>query len=122
MSLKENPFVQQGEKLTSAEVKEFAEQGGSVALSTNGDTALIGAPFYKTGAGAAWIYVRTGEIWTQQAKLTGKDASALAHQGYSVALSADGNTALIGAPEDAGKAEEYFGAAYVFTREGTTWS
>jgi hypothetical protein len=120
-SLKEDPFAQQGEKLTSSEVTEFAEQGASVALSANGDTALIGAPFYKTGAGAAWVYVREGGKWAQQAKLVGKNASALAHQGYSVALSADGDTALVGAPENAGPSEEFYGATYVFVRESGIW-
>lgn len=120
-SLKENPFLQQGEKLTASGVSELAEQGSSVAVSSDGDTALVGAPAYNGFKGATWVYVRSGAVWTQQAKLEGKVASALAHQGASVALSADGNTALIGAPEDTGKAEEYDGAAFVFTREGTTW-
>lgn len=122
LSLSANPFLQQGEKLTSSEMTEFAEQGSSVALSANGDTALIGAPFYKGGAGAAWIYVRSGSVWTQQAKLVGKEASALAHQGSSVALSANGDTALIGGPEDEGEHSDFYGAAWVFTRTGTTWS
>ena len=116
-SLKENPFLQQGEKLTASGVSELAEQGSSVAVSSDGDTALVGAPAYNGFKGATWVYVRSGAVWTQQAKLEGKVASALAHQGASVALSADGNTALIGAPEDTGKAEEYDGAAFVFTRE-----
>jgi hypothetical protein len=122
LSLKENPFAQQDEKLVASGVSELAEQGSSVAISSNGDTALVGAPADNGFKGAAWVYVRSGTAWTQQAKLEGKVASTLAHQGASVALSADGNTALIGAPEDTGKAEEYYGAAYVFTREGTTWS
>jgi hypothetical protein len=120
-SLKENPFLQQGEKLVDSEMSAHAELGSSVAVSSDGDTALLGSPAYNGFKGATWVYVRSGAVWTQQAKLEGKVASALAHQGASVALSADGNTALIGAPEDTGKAEEYDGAAFVFTREGTTW-
>ncbi len=127
LSLKENPFTQQGAKLTASGVSELAEQGSSVAISADGDTALVGALAYKEGhpgeifRGAVWVYTRSGSVWTQQAKLVGKNASNDAQEGFSVALSADGDTALIGAPQDAGKAEEYFGAAYVFTREGTTW-
>ena len=47
-SLKENPFVQQGEKLTASGVSELAEQGSSVAISADGDTALVGSPAYKS--------------------------------------------------------------------------
>ena len=128
-SLKANPFVQQGEKLTSSEMTEFAEQGASVALSADGNTALVGAPFYGVsgghkGGGAVFVYVRTGSTWSLQQKIVPKELREDAQVGASVALSADGNTALIGAPEYAGEgtSETYFGATYVFTRSGTTWS
>jgi hypothetical protein len=127
LSLTEDPFVQQGERLTSKEMAEHAEQGYSVALSADGDTALIGAPAYNEGhpgeifRGAAWIYTRSGSTWIQQAKLVGLESSGDAQQGHSVALSADGDTALIGGPQDAGEHEEYYGAVWVFVREGTTW-
>jgi hypothetical protein len=124
-SLTEDPFSQQGEKLTSPEIKELSELGHSVALSQNGDTALVGANAYNGFAGGAFVFVRTGSTWAQQAKLVGKEgvkaAGKLAEQGFSVALSADGNTALIGAPENEGAKEEYLGASWVFVRSGTTW-
>jgi hypothetical protein len=63
-SLTEDPFLQQGEKLTSPEVKELAEQGYSVAISADGDTALVGAPAYNSFTGAAWVYMRSGSTWT----------------------------------------------------------
>jgi FG-GAP repeat len=128
LSLTEDPFAQQGEgPFLSAEVTELAEQGYSVALSANGDTAIVGSPDYKEGhagevfRGAAWIYVRSGSTWTQQAKLVGHESSGDAQQGHSVALSANGDTAIVGGPEDTGGHEEYFGAVWVFVREGTTW-
>jgi hypothetical protein len=126
-SLKENPFVQQAGPLASSEVTELAEQGSSVAISANGDTAIVGSPDYKEGhlgevfRGAAWIYVRSGSTWTQQAKLVGHESSGDAQQGHSVAISANGDTAIVGGPEDTGEHEEYFGAVWVFVREGTTW-
>ena len=124
-SLTEDPFSQQGEKLTSPEIKELSELGHSVALSQNGNTALIGANAYNGFAGGAFVFVRTGSTWAQQAKLVGKEgvkaAGKLAEQGFSVALSADGNTALIGAPENEGAEEKYLGASWVFVRSGTTW-
>jgi hypothetical protein len=112
----------QGEKLTSTEMTEHAEQGYSVALSANGDTALVGARGYDGLAGATWVYVRSGSVWSEQAKLVGAGGGAIAEQGFSVALSEDGNTALIGAPVDKGGEEKFYGAAWVFTRSGTTWS
>jgi hypothetical protein len=121
LTLQADPFLQQGEKLTSSELTAFAEQGSSVALSADGDTALVGAPGYKGFAGAVWVYTRSGSIWTEQAKLVGEEGTTDAHQGFSVALSADGDTALIGGPdEEAGG--QFPGAAWVFTRSGTTWS
>jgi hypothetical protein len=81
-------------------------QGYSVALSADGNTAIVGGPgdnnpYYvgDPGIGAAWIYTRSGGVWTQQGpKLVGNDFGWLAGQGTSVALSADGNTALVGGP------------------------
>jgi hypothetical protein len=125
-SLHEDPFEQQGEALTSPEVTELAAQGYSVALSANGDTALVGSPDYKESvseefAGAAWVYVRSGSTWVEQAKLVGSEGGKDAQQGRSVAISANGETALIGGPEDAGPGEEYYGAAWVFRRNGAKW-
>jgi hypothetical protein len=118
LSLTSDPFAQQGGKLTSPEVKEFAEQGYSVAISADGDTALVGAPYYNSFRGAAWVYTRSGSAWTLQEKLTSKEASGNVQQGYSVALSSDGNIALIGGKSYEGGT----GAAWVFTRSGSTWS
>ena len=92
--------------------------GRSVALSADGNTALVGAPRDSGEAGAVWVFTRTGSTWTQQAKLIGGDEESGAGRfGRGVALSADGNTALIGAPNGGGG-----GAAWVFTRSGSTWT
>jgi FG-GAP repeat protein len=90
-----------------------------VALSADGDTALIGGPFDNGGAGGAWVFTRAGATWTQQgAKLTANDGSSYRYFGNSVAVSADGNTALIGGPFD----NNYVGAAWVFTRASANWT
>ena len=92
--------------------------GWSVALSRDGNTALIGGPT-DDETGAAWVYTRSGSTWTQQgSKLTGSGRSGSGLFGWSVALSGDGNTALIGDPVDDDRA----GAAWVFTRSGSTWT
>ena len=77
--------------------------GDSVAVSADGDTALIGGPEDNDLVGAAWVFTRQGSTWTQQGpKLTASDESGQGQFGSSVALSGDGNTALIGAHDDKG--------------------
>ena len=95
--------------------------GSSVALC--GDTALVGAPYDDTAAGfdagSAYVFVRDGALWTQQAKLSAGDAAAYDYFGSAVALA--GDTALVGARGDAKSAGSDAGSAYVFTRDGSTW-
>jgi hypothetical protein len=112
-------WTQQGPKLTGGEEKGGGRFGASVALSADGETALIGGSGDRGGFGAAWVFTRTGSTWTQQgAKLTGGEESGAGLFGGSVALSADGETALIAGPRD----KNYVGAAWVFTRSGSTWT
>ena len=71
-----------------------------MALAANGNSGLIGGPGDDSFIGAAWVFTRSGSAWTQQgSKLTdngqGTDGPRF---GHSVALSANGNTALIGGP------------------------
>ncbi|MDI1435830.1 MYXO-CTERM sorting domain-containing protein [Polyangium sorediatum] len=89
------------------------------AVSLSGKTALIGAPDARIGAtegaGAAYVFVEEGGMWKEQAKLVASDSALSGWFGTSVAL--DGDTALVGAWTEAPK-----GAAYVFEREGATWT
>ena len=91
---------------------------GAVSLSSDGNTAIVGGYQDNNFAGAAWVYTRSGGVWSQQAKVVATGAIGAAFQGVSVALSGDGNTAIIGGSNDNGGA----GAAWVFTRSGATWS
>ena len=111
-------LIQQGAKLTgTGGIGAGAGQGYEVALSADGNTALVGGPFDDDGAGAAWVFTRSGETWTQQAKLVGFGEDGPAGFGTSVALSANGDTALVGGSDDA----DSLGAAWVFFRSGTSW-
>jgi len=109
-------------KLTASDGAAVEYFGTSVSL--NGDTALVGALYDDTAAGAdagsAYVFTRTGTSWSQQAKLTASDGAADDRFGSSVSLY--GDTALVGAPEDDTAAGASAGSAYVFTRTGTTWS
>jgi hypothetical protein len=114
----EAQFTQQGSKLIGSGAVGNAFQG-SVALSGDGSTAVVGGPFDSSHAGAAWVFTRSGGIWTQQgAKLVGSGAIGAAQQAQSVALSADGNTAIVGGFAD----NSHTGAAWVFTRRTGVWS
>lgn len=100
--------------------------GVSVALSDSGDTALIGAYVDDVGAnvnqGSAYVYQRSGTTWNEQAHLISTDGAAQDYFGRSVALSADGSIALIGADMKTIGTITHQGAAYIFVRTGTVWS
>jgi hypothetical protein len=104
-------WTQQGAKLTGSGELGNGNFGSSVALSADGNTGLIGGFGDHNYVGAAWVFTRSGAMWTQQgAKLTGSGELGNGLFGASVALSADGNTGLIGGPVD----NSYVGAAWVF--------
>jgi hypothetical protein len=88
--------------------------GYSVALSADGGTALVGARGKSTGRGSAFVFTGSGSSWSQPAELTASNGAAMDDFGISVDLSADGNTALVGA--------EGKNSAYVFTRSDSVWS
>ena len=111
-------FGQQGPKLvgTGGVPSVFSGgvyQGFSVSLSGDGNTAIVGEPEDNSKAGAAWVYTRSGGVWTQQGpKLVGAVAIGAALQGFSVSLSGDGNTAIVGGYNDSASS----GAAWVYVQ------
>jgi len=118
----------------------------ATAVAVDGDTVVIGAPFEDgnaTGvdgdaannaaadAGAAYVFVRDDTAWTQQAYL--KAANAEAFDEFGIAVAVDGDTVVVGAYTEDGNATSVdgdasnndaddAGAAYVFARDGTTWT
>ena len=95
--------------------------GEAVAIREN--TAVIGAPGHTPGgvrfAGAAYIYVREGDTWRQQAKLTANDGAKADRFGSSVAIGS--GTIVIGAPAHDTDQGKDAGAAYVYVRDGNQW-
>ena len=115
-------------------------------VAVSGDTAVVGARFEDSGAtgvngdqtnntatdaGAAYVFVRTGTNWTQQAYLKASNTASNDVFGFSVAVS--GETIVVGALEESSNATGVngdqtnnnavaSGAAYVFVRSGTNWS
>jgi hypothetical protein len=107
-------------KLTASDAAGGDKFGYSVSVS--GDTVLIGAYWDDDAgfqSGSAYVFVRSGSTWTEQAKLTASDGAAGDYFGDSVSVS--GDTALIGAYRD-DYAGTYSGSAYVFVRSGSTWT
>ena len=112
-------WSQQGDKLVGTGYVGTPEQGVSVAISADGNTAIVGGYYDNSHTGAAWVYTRSDGVWSQQGtKLVANDAVGHAQEGVSVALAADGNTAIVGGWCDNGDA----GAAWVYTRTDGVWS
>jgi hypothetical protein len=104
-------------KLAASDGAALDQLGASTAVSADGNTAAFGLYNPATNA-ALYVFVRSGSIWTQQARLTGMDASVYSGFGDLAALSADGDTATFGGMDISGSGS----SAYVFTRSGTSWS
>ena len=104
----------QQQELTASDGADNDTFGQFVCL--NGAIAIIGAPSKNIAGGVAYVFTKSGTTWTQQQELTASDGAPGDAFGYSISVS--GNTAVIAAAnKNTGQ-----GAAYVFTRSGTTWS
>ncbi len=112
---------------TTEEAKLTASDGDvgdlfGLAVAISGDTAIVNARFDNDAglnSGSAYVFVRSGTTWTEQAKLTASDAAAGDEFGVSVAIS--GDTAIVGSHMD-DEAGSGSGSAYVFVRSGSTWT
>ena len=119
--------------------------GWSVAI--DGDTLVVGAPFedssttginagadeLSSGSGAAYVFTRSGSTWSQEAVLKpGAVGATQQNDAFGTAVAISANTIVVGAPGEDGSAtavngiadEEASnaGAAYVYTRQGGSWS
>jgi len=122
--------------------------GAAIAVSADGSTLAVGAPQEASsttgigggqpndlaaGAGAVYVFARSGATWSQQAYIKAFNAEANDLFGSAVALSGDGATLAVGAPRECSNATgvngdqtnngaSAAGAAYLFTRDGETWT
>jgi len=112
--------------LNASNAGNMAQFGNSAAISGDGNIAIIGANWAsvnsKDEAGQAYVFTRNSGTWSQTAILNATDAAAYAYFGYSSAISGDGNTVVIGAHGAAVNTKSSAGQAYVFTKNGGTWS
>jgi len=102
------------QELTASDGATGDEFASAVGIS--GETAVLGSFRHATGQGAVYVFVRGGNLWTQQQELTANDGVAGDRFGLSVKIS--GDTVAAGAPDHAG----IQGSAYVFARNGTVWT
>lgn len=138
-----------GQQAIVTRTDEFcAPFGERVALSGDGLRLVVGVPWettqvsgaggeptgsYANLSGAAYVFLRSGSEWALEAYLKASNADARDEFGASVALSADGATLAVGAPEESSgsagvggtqsdNSAQGTGAVYVFTRTGFTWT
>lgn len=97
-----------------------ANDGFGFSAAISGETAIIGAIEGNSSNGAAYVFVRNDAVWTQQGKLSAPDGTTNDAFGLSTAIS--GDSAMVGAPGADINGIINQGAAYVFIRNGTTWS
>jgi hypothetical protein len=93
-----------------------ARQGMSVALSADGNVAIVGGLAGDGGLGTATVFTRNGAVWTQGEKLA--STGAVGKSSPSVALSADSGVALVGGSNDNGG----IGATWAFAQRAGQWS
>jgi len=105
-----------------------AVEEASGATGIDGDQADNGA----NGAGAAYVFTRTAGQWLQQAYVKASNTEAADAFGFSLALSGDGDTLAVGAPNEDSSARGvggaqgdnsalFAGAAYIFRRTAGQW-
>ena len=138
-------------RIQAANAENGDSLGYSIAISEDGNTIVGGAADEDcmtpgvnptgcdkdqpsdTSAGAAYVFVRNGNAWTEQAFLKASNPAKQDWFGVRIGISGDGNTVVVGATNEDSNAKgingnqadntaSEAGAAYVFTRSGTTWS
>lgn len=118
--LSKNEWTQQA-KVRPDDLAEGDDFGHSVAV--DGNTAVIGSPkadAVGANSGAAYIFVRDGAGWKQQAKLVPADAERSAGFGEHVAIL--GSTVVVGSPQSTHSGVRFAGAVYIFQRQGDRWA
>jgi len=105
-------------KLIASDGEPYDTFGDCVSISGNGTAAIVGSMQDDNGSnsGSAYIYRFDGDNWIEH-KLTASDGASYDSFGSSVSISGDGNTALVGAPED----DTFIGSAYIYQFNGSSW-
>lgn len=105
-------------------VQVGAQFGSAVKLNSDGTRMVVGAYLdtrSSTEVGRAYVFVRNGAVWTQEAALAASDPVQSARFGYSVSITEDGTRVAIGAYSFTGTAQ-FQGKVYIFLRTNTSWA
>lgn len=119
-SARAQPFNLKETELVASDGVSFDQMGAAVALS--GSTAVVGAEgdsSHGSSPGAVYVFVRSGDAWSLQQKVTAPDGAPGDAFGHAVAISDD--TMVVGAYGDDHKTD-LSGSAYVFVRSGASWT
>jgi hypothetical protein len=112
------------QKITASDPTTNSYFGLSIAFDTTGTRLVCGSYNKNTtlaGQGAVYIFLRTGSVWAQEAKLLSNDPTASAQFGFSVSMNGTGDRIVVGANnKTVGITND--GAVYVFSRSGVTWT
>ena len=108
------------QKLTASD--GVASHGFGFSVAVSGSTIVVGAPFDAIGGNQGFVSVfeRQGPSWVETQKLTGSDGRAQQQFGRSIAI--NGSTIVVGAPFDTISSNSSQGSAYVFNRQGGSWT
>lgn len=113
-------------KLVAGDPSSTKQFGFSVAIDNGGNRVIVGSPnSISTGGalgGAAYIFLRTGVSWAQEAKIIATDHSSNYKFGYSVCFDDTATRAIIGDTNRAVSGNGTCGSAYIFLRSGTSWA
>lgn len=124
-ALVEGVYTQQA-KLVAGDKAQGDQFGTSVGISSLGNTVIVGSryadPNGVLNAGAGYVFSRSSDVWTQQAKLVTNDKAANDNAATAVAVSGDGNRAIVGAFQADPNNTINAGAVYAFTRLDNVWS
>ena len=116
-------YRRNGSGVWNAEASWAIPQATAVALDSN--TLVVGAALVGTSlgteVGTALVFVRSNNVWTQEATLNANDPMAFAEFGFAVGVS--GDTAVVGAPGDGTDVlNPRPGSAYVYIRNSGIWT
>ncbi|MEA2091599.1 MAG: tetratricopeptide repeat protein [Campylobacterota bacterium] len=109
-------------KLIASDAMTHNYFGTCVSISGDGTTVIVGAnggDGENKGSGLAYIYTKSGKTW-RETKLTASDGKISEYFGYSLSISADGTTAIVGALLD----DDYglkSGSVYIYEKSGKDW-
>ncbi|MCP4130854.1 MAG: hypothetical protein GY754_07715 [bacterium] len=109
-------------KLAASDADDDDRFGGSVAISSNGNVIIVGANSDRdigVQAGSAYIYKWDGSSW-QETKIVPSDSAKYIHFGSSVAISSDGDVAVVSAP-CYNNSDSPTGSVYIFKDNGNSW-